>query len=147
MRKHLVLTTAIALALGLGLTGLVLAAADKGPEAITINPTAAEPKQPPVIFSHRAHQDTLKLACGECHHGADAGKQVPYKDGMKIEKCASCHNADKMPAQKDGKENVLATLKGAGHVNCQECHKNKVKEDAALKEKGIEKCKTCHVKK
>ncbi|OQX09220.1 MAG: hypothetical protein BWK76_22575 [Desulfobulbaceae bacterium A2] len=147
MRKHLVLGSVLALALGLGLASVGQTAADKGPEAITINPAIADPKQPPVVFPHRAHQDTLKLACGECHHGADAGKQVPYKEGMKIEKCASCHNADKMPAQKDGKENVLATLKGAGHVNCQDCHKKKVGEDPALKEKGIEKCKTCHVKK
>lgn len=146
MRKQILLGTAFVFCLGLALAGLSQADTDKGPETITINPTAKEPKKPPVTFPHRAHQDKLKLTCGECHHGADGGKQVPYKEGMKNEKCATCHNADKMPAEKDGKENALATLKGAGHGNCQACHKKKAKEDAALKEKGIDKCKTCHGK-
>ncbi|OQX15332.1 MAG: hypothetical protein BWK76_13365 [Desulfobulbaceae bacterium A2] len=147
MRSRKLFTTMLVVGvLGWTGVGLVHAEADKGPEKIIMKPTVDSPKKPEVTFMHRVHQDKIKIACGECHHSAEGGKQVPYKEGQKIENCASCHNAQKMPAQKDGKDNELATLKGAGHGNCVSCHKKKASEDPVLKEKGIDKCQNCHGK-
>ena len=37
----------------------------------------------------------------------------------------------------------LDTLKGAGHGNCLECHKEQAKDPA---KKALKSCKTCHPK-
>lgn len=119
---------------------IVAFAADNGPEMITL----AESGKKPAVFPHKAHQDAFK--CAECHHGMADGKQVPFVEGQKVEKCDSCHNATVLAGKMKDKL-ALDTLKGAGHGNCLECHKEKAKTDAALKEKKIDKCDTCHPKK
>jgi len=119
---------------------LTQAAADPGPASITLG----EGGKKPSIFPHKTHQATIK--CGECHHGMGAdGKQLAYSDGQEIKKCASCHN-DKVLAGKMKDKLKLDTMQGAGHGNCQECHKAKKGEDA-FKEKKLDKCETCHPKK
>jgi len=94
IRKALTCGTALAFLLcGLAFTSL---AADTGPETITLTATgSAKPK--PATFPHKKHQETLK--CAECHHGMQDGKQVPYTEGMKIEKCETCHNPEKLRAK------------------------------------------------
>jgi hypothetical protein len=119
---------------------LAFAAADQGPAEITLG----ESGKKPALFPHKKHQDTLK--CADCHHGMADGKQVPYAEGLKIEKCDTCHNATVLAGKMKDKL-ALDTLKGAGHGNCLECHKEKAASDAALKEKKIDKCDTCHPKK
>lgn len=119
---------------------LAFAAADQGPAEITLG----ESGKKPALFPHKKHQDTLK--CADCHHGMADGKQVPYVEGQKIEKCDTCHNATVLAGKMKDKL-ALDTLKGAGHGNCLECHKEKAAADPALKEKKIDKCNTCHPKK
>jgi c(7)-type cytochrome triheme protein len=119
---------------------LAFAAADQGPAEITLG----ESGKKPALFPHKKHQDMLK--CADCHHGMADGKQVPYAEDQKIDKCDTCHNATVLAGKMKDKL-ALDTLKGAGHGNCLECHKEKVKSDAALKEKKIDKCATCHPKK
>lgn len=140
IRKALVCGTAAAFLLcGLAFTSL---AGDTGPETITLTATgSAKPK--PATFPHKKHQETLK--CGECHHGMQDGKQVPYAEGMEIGKCESCHNPEKLAGKTKGALK-LDTMKGAGHGNCLECHKDMAKKDPALKAKGLDKCTTCHAK-
>ncbi len=140
IRKALACGTALAFLLcGLAFTSM---AADNGPETITMTATgSAKPK--PATFPHKKHQELLK--CAECHHGMQDGKQVAYTDGMKIEKCESCHNPEKLAGKTKGALK-LDTLKGAGHGNCLECHKEMVKKDPALKAKNLDKCTTCHAK-
>ena len=140
IRKVLVCGTAAAFLLcGLAFTSL---AGDTGPETITLTATgSAKPK--PATFPHKKHQETLK--CGECHHGMQDGKQVPYAEGMAIGKCESCHNPEKLAGKTKGALK-LDTMKGAGHGNCLECHKDMAKKDPALKAKGLDKCTTCHAK-
>ncbi len=101
-------------------------ATDKGPETIVLEGG----KKGKVTFAHRKHQENIK--CAECHHtkGAD-GKQAPYTEGMKIEKCSTCHNKD-FPNKK------LAKPMKAFHANCKGCHK--------AQKKGPTKCKGCHKK-
>lgn len=108
-------------------------ASDTGPETVTlVDSTSKKPK--PAEFPHKKHQETL--TCGDCHHGMADGKQVPYTEGMEIKKCAECHNGDVLAGKMKGKLD-LATLKGAGHGNCLECHK----------ENKNAKCTVCHPKK
>ncbi len=112
--------------------------ADKGPEVITM-----ESKKKPAVFPHKKHQDAF--SCADCHHSmGDDGKQVAYAEGQAVEKCASCHNKEKLAGKTLGKLK-LDTIKGAGHGNCLACHKAKAKENADLKK--IAKCGTCHPKK
>lgn len=81
----------------------------------------------PALFPHRDHQD--QLDCAVCHHAKTTdGARAPYVDGMKIERCANCHNSDMA-------NKLLNNLKLAGHARCKTCHKNK----------GIStKCSFCH---
>jgi hypothetical protein len=142
LKKVLVCSVVSLFALG-GVVISSMATSDPGPADITIvDPTSSKPK--PAQFPHKAHQD--KFECGACHHGmADDGKQVPYAEGMEIQKCAACHTGDKLAGKMEGKLK-LDTLKGAGHANCLGCHKEMAEKDAALKEKKIASCATCHPK-
>ena len=130
MKKTVMYAAAFALALGLGFTANGMAA-DKGPAEIILKSTidaAATPK--PATFPHAKHQ--AKLACKDCHHSKDAaGKQVPYVEGQKNEKCETCHN------KKAGMTNAkVATFKDAAHTRCKGCHTEmKV---------GPTKCPDCH---
>ena len=130
MKKTLICATAFAFLASVAFTGAAIAS-DKGPAEMTLESTIDKASKPkPATFPHAKHQETLK--CGECHHGKGAdGKQVAYSDGMKIEKCESCHNKGAgMPAKLD-------TFKAVAHENCKGCHK-------ASGNKELTKCKTCH---
>ena len=106
-------------------------AADKGPADMVLE-TAKKKK--PAEFPHKKHQDLMP--CSECHHGKDdAGKQTAYKEGMKIQKCASCHDKDMANAK-------LNNFMKAAHANCKDCHKKGYKG-----KKGPTKCSGCHPKK
>ena len=119
-----------------------IATDDPGPADITLSDsTSSKPK--PAQFPHKMHQDKFK--CAECHHGMADGKLVPYTEGMKIEKCVTCHTGDTLAGKMKDKHK-LDTLKGAGHGNCLECHKEMAAKDPALKEKKIDKCAACHPK-
>lgn len=126
-------------------------ATDAGPAEIEM--IDADSKKPKLaLFPHKKHQDPeadggLNIACGECHHGMAEGKQVAYAEGQKMQKCIECHKADTALAGKTKGKLKLDTIKGAGHGNCLACHKEMAKKDAALKEKKIDKCATCHPKK
>lgn len=116
-------------------------ATDTGPADITmVGSKSAKPK--PAVFPHAAHQKSLE--CGACHHGMADGKQVAYAEGQEIGKCESCHNKDVLAGKTKGKLK-LDTIKGAGHGNCLECHKEMAKKDES--KKALKSCKTCHPKK
>lgn len=132
MKKGAIFAVATAMVLGLCFTGAAMAE-DKGPAEMTLESTIDKAKKPkPALFPHAKHQETL--TCADCHHGKDAdGKKVEYTEGMKIEKCESCHNkAAGMPKK-------LTTFKEAAHKNCKGCHKEK--------DKKLAKCDVCHPKK
>ncbi|QJA07020.1 cytochrome c3 family protein [Thermosulfurimonas marina] len=94
-------------------------------------------KHSTVVFPHWKHQEVLKGNCGECHHSRTADwKQVPYKEGMKIQECKTCHN-------KNHPNKKLNSVKKAMHTNCKGCHKEMKK---AGKKTGPTKCTGCHKK-
>ena len=136
MKKILVCS---AMALFMVASSAVLTFADKGPADIIVG---ADGKKP-AVFPHAVHQDMM--GCAECHHSmADDGSQVPYVEGQAIQKCAECHTGDTLAGKTAGKLK-LDTMKGAGHGNCLECHKEKAAADEAMKD--LKKCSTCHPKK
>jgi hypothetical protein len=135
MKKIVICAAAAAFVSITCLTGMTLAG-DKGPAEITINPDGKKP----VAFPHAEHQERIK--CAECHHtkGPD-GKQAPYTEGMKIQKCETCHTGDMLKGEVKGK----TAMQRAGHGNCLSCHKEEAKKDPAMKK--LKKCSTCHIKK
>ena len=139
MKKVIILAVTVAFLCTAGLISNTMASEeDKGPADITMG----EGGKKPAIFPHAAHQEKLK--CADCHHSKDAdGKQVAYVDGQKVEKCATCHNAE---ANAD-KKHVMHSEKNAAHGNCRVCHKAKDKELANEKDKALAKCTVCHPKK
>lgn len=121
-----------------------LATDDKGPADITITSSkSAKPK--PAQFPHEKHQNMEGVTCGDCHHGMADGARVDYTEGMAVKKCEECHNSEVLAGKMKDKLK-LDTLKGAGHGNCLECHKEMAKKDPALKAKNIDKCAACHPK-
>lgn len=125
MNTKKVTSSIVAVLFGLMTAGVALAS-EIGPESITFKGG----KKGQVTLSHKKHQEGIQ--CGECHHGMADGKQVAYKEGQKIEKCATCHN-------KDLANEKLQKPKNAFHKNCKGCHK--------AQKKGPTKCKECHKKK
>lgn len=138
MKKTLICALALTFLACVAFTGSAFATTDKGPAEITLESTIDKSKKPkPAVFPHAEHQKTLK--CADCHHGGKVGAQEAYKDGMKIEKCESCHNkAAGMPKK-------LETFKAAAHKNCKGCHSDIAKKDPA--KAALKKCATCHPKK
>lgn len=128
MKKFVIIAVGFALALSFAI-GVSKSVADTmtGPAEMTLTTAAAKK---PATFPHAKHQE--KLECASCHHGKDdAGKQVPFAAGMKIQKCVTCHNADDMTDKK------LNSFKGVAHEKCKGCHKESG---------GPTKCTGCHVK-
>lgn len=115
----------------------VLIAADV-PEVIMIeNQGYAKDKKGPVKFSHKKHSADYKIACTECHHTYQDGKNV-WKEGDKVQKCSECHN----PEKKEGK---VMKLQNAFHKNCKNCHKEL--QEAGKPTGPFKKCNDCHQKK
>lgn len=115
MKKATVLFTFLAFVLVV--TGSLFAAA---PDSVAL--TA---KNGNITFPHKAHAETLKIACATCHHGT--------KEGETPKKCGACHSVDaKAPAAKD-----------AFHTTCQGCHKTENEKNG---KKAPTKCLECHKK-
>lgn len=94
-------------------------------------------KKGPVLFHHKKHQLDYKLACVECHHNYENGKNI-WKRGDPVELCINCHN----PLKKQGK---IPKLEIAFHKNCKGCHRDLAK--AGKKAGPYKKCNQCHQKK
>ncbi len=81
-----------------------------------------------VTFTHKKHNETLKIDCLKCHHtwkqGETSGKS-----------CRECHKAEK--------EGNAPSAKDALHKNCRSCHDEAKK---ANKPAGPTGCTQCHVK-
>ena len=137
-RKFLLCAAALAFVFSMAIGAGSCFASDPGPAEMTLK---AEKGNKPVKFGHKAHQDLY--ACADCHHGQDAdGKQAPLAEGAAIEKCAACHNAEKMPS--DDPKFKLNSFKGAAHDNCKGCHKAAAAEGNTA---APTKCAGCHPKK
>jgi hypothetical protein len=98
---------------GEGLSLSKQAARDKEPETMNLKERFAEEgNMPPVIFTHRHHQELLK--CKECHLDPEGGGRLRFEIRRKIsvqrlphKACWPCHR----------KMNVAG-----GTTNCGTCH-------------------------
>lgn len=116
----------------------VLTATDV-PDSVKISNTGyKKDKKGPVILHHKKHHADYKVACAECHHDYQNGKNV-WKEGDPVKKCSACHN----PKKKQGK---VMKLQNSYHKNCKTCHKALVKAGKS-KKAPYKKCNNCHQKK
>jgi hypothetical protein len=98
----------------------------------------------PVDFSHQAHAEDYEVACVDCHHVFEDGKNV-WKEGDPACACASCHTDLTIEGEKKlPPEQQKLNLKLAYHENCQGCHRNLKKEDP--KTAAPVTCTGCHPK-
>ena len=73
------------------------------------------------LFAHRKHAKEFRIACSECHHVYENGKNI-WNEGMSIQKCSECHDA---PLSK-GREDLVASFqltKFLDHPSCARCHR------------------------
>jgi Class III cytochrome C family len=94
-------------------------------------------KKGPVEFSHLNHSEDYEVACTDCHHDYQDGKNV-WKEGDPVKKCIECHS----PLKSEGK---VKRLNLAFHRNCKNCHKDLAKK-GITKEAPYKKCNDCHQK-
>ena len=137
MRRNILVMLGIMMSIAIFVGGGALIAADV-PDEISIQSKAFEThKKGPVNLSHKKHAVDYKIACTECHHVFEGGKNV-FKEGDPVQACSECHD----PVESKGNVKKLML---AYHKNCQGCHKDL---EAAGKPTGpTKKCNDCHAKK
>jgi hypothetical protein len=148
MKKHLfslVAVTVLATALVLG----AVHAAQEVLDNITMNsPVFEKHKKALVTLTHKKHATEYNIACADCHHVYEDGKNV-WKEGDKVDKCTACHKEAKAPKAKKGEPKMSKADKiknyyySAIHENCVSCHKAEKKKG----KKAPSACKDCHPKK
>ncbi len=137
MRKWILILIGAILSIAL-FTGVGILIATDVPDEISIKSEAfTKYKKGPVKLTHKKHNADYKVACTECHHVYEAGKNV-YKEGGPVQKCSGCHDVKKS----EGKKKKLNL---AYHRNCQGCHKELKK--VGKKTGPTSKCNDCHEKK
>lgn len=118
---------------------------NKGPKEFTLLATKNPAPVPrPAVFPHRLHQ--MIFPCKTCHHTKKNGKQVPYYEGMKIQKCEDCHyKGSGMPSETNESKGIikLDTFMAAAHARCRTCH-NKEKAKSPILRKKWTGCLPCH---
>jgi len=88
-----------------------------------------EHTKPAVPFTHLKHADDYGIACNECHHVFEGGKNV-WEEGDDVQKCEECHNEPTIKGEKKLPEaQQKLNLKLAFHNNCTGCHKAHKKEN------------------
>jgi hypothetical protein len=137
MRKRILFLGAVIISMALFAGTGILIATD-APDEISIYADAIKThKKGPVNLTHKKHHVDYKIACTECHHVYQEGKNI-YKEGDPVQKCQECHDAEKS-------EGNVKKLMLAYHKNCQGCHKEL--EKAGKKSGPTKKCNDCHAKK
>jgi hypothetical protein len=144
MKKRSLLVLAVA-ALGVVFLFAVVSATQQTPETITMQSAVfPEHTKGVVTFSHNKHNVDYKIACAECHHTYQDGKNV-WKEGDEVKKCDTCHTGGKPEASEtkgmSKEDKIKAYYFSAIHENCVGCHKALKKE---AKPTGPTSCKECH---
>ncbi len=124
----------------------LVAVAGDIPDQITMNSSLwPEHTKGLVEFTHKKHAEDYGIACTECHHKYENGKNV-WKEGDPVQKCEECHNEPTIKGEKKlPKDQQKLNLKLAFHNNCISCHKKLKKENKQTKAPTT--CSKCHPKK
>ena len=112
----------------------MLTAADVADVIIIENKGHDPDRRGPVKLTHKKHAEDYEVACSECHHEYENGKNV-WKEGDPVKKCIECHDT----AEKRDNADKLQT---AFHNNCQGCHR-----ELKDKEAPYRRCTDCHERK
>ena len=141
MKRKKLVSCVILATLAIFMAAFVVMAQQKAPETITIkefpNPTKAA-----VEFHHQKHNTDYKIACDQCHHKYQDGKNV-WKEAEPVEKCNKCHTELTVEGEKKlPPDQQKLNLKLAFHNECQGCHLKMKKENPATK--AAVTCTTCH---
>lgn len=123
------------------LTAWVVMAQQKAPETVTIKefPT---PTKGAVAFPHQKHRVDNKIACNQCHHRYQDGKNV-WQEGEAVDKCGKCHTEMTVEGEKKlPPDQQKLNLKLAFHNLCQGCHQKVKKENPGTK--AALTCNACH---
>jgi predicted aldo/keto reductase-like oxidoreductase len=133
MKKNLVAGFILIVSALVFLTAGMPTAADVAEVIVIDNKGYDQDRRGPVNFSHKKHAEDYKVACDECHHEFENGKNV-WKEGDPVKQCIECHD----PIEKKGNAEKLQT---AFH---------KIARDATGmkdKEAPFKRCTDCHEKK
>jgi hypothetical protein len=145
MRKRGKLASFIALtaAFVFAATLLAFAAGPQAPDTVTIKAALwPAPTKAAVQFSHKLHAGEYKIACNQCHHKMESGKNV-WKEGDAVEKCDKCHTEATIQGEKKlPPDQQKLNLKLAFHKQCVECHQKTKKEKPDTKAPVT--CAACH---
>ncbi|MFO7461944.1 MAG: cytochrome c3 family protein [Desulfatiglandales bacterium] len=134
MKKNLVAGFILIVSALVFLTAGMPTAADVAEIIVINNQGYDQDRRGPVNFSHKKHAEDYKVACDECHHEFENGKNV-WKEGDPVKQCIECHD----PIEKKGNAEKLQT---AFHDNCHGCHRELKDKEAPFK-----KCTDCHERK
>jgi len=123
---------------------VVIAAETKAPDVIDITSPKVWPNPTKKVlpFDHKKHNVDYKIACTECHHKFDNGKNV-WKEGDPVQKCEACHTEGTIQGEKKlPPDQQKLNLKLAFHNNCVGCHQ-KLKKDNPQTKAPVT-CAGCH---
>jgi hypothetical protein len=114
-------------------------------EIVILSPLWKDHTRPGVGFTHENHEKKYKIACDECHHVYENGKNV-WKEGMPVLKCEVCHNEGTVKGETKLPPDVKKkNLKLAFHGNCRDCHRKLKRENSESKAPTV--CSKCHSRK
>lgn len=109
---------------------------DAPPEVIEIKSPAFEKyKKGSVNLSHLKHFAEYNVACIDCHHDYQDGRNV-WIPSAPVQPCSSCHD----PKETKGD---VKKLQIAYHANCKNCHKEMIEADKS-EDAPYKKCGDCH---
>ena len=99
--------------------------------AFVDNDAFDNPRRPPAVFRHDAHNELAEIEeCNVCHHVYDENGRLVEDESSEDQRCSDCH-------EKKASGRQPALMK-AFHANCKGCHK--------AQKSGPTMCGQCHVR-
>jgi len=119
MKKNKVFSSIVVMVASLFSLVVVGIAAQVADEMVIKSALWPTPTKAAVPFTHKKHSVDYKIACTDCHHKFEGGKNV-WKEGDAVDKCEVCHNEPTVQGEKKlPPEQQKLNLKLAFHENCQ----------------------------
>lgn len=110
--------------------GLMVVAYSQEDMEYVDNGAFPDPRRPPSIFNHEAHNEAAEIyECNECHHIYEEGVRLE-NESSEDQMCSECHDLD----ASDGMPGLMTAF----HKNCKGCH--------IMQKRGPVMCGECHRK-